>query len=71
MSAVLKLAYDWKQDGDLMVCRKCGRKLNIAYAHEKFPHSSDCLAMSDVKTQMPWLRLKDALEIDLHRSLHK
>lgn len=53
------LARKYKHDGDLMVCRKCGRGQQITWRQYAFPHRGDC--KSGGAESRPWLLLAEAI----------
>jgi len=59
IDATLKaLGNVWKWDGDLMICRKCGRGLIASRDGEALQHRSDCDNRSG---HHPWVELRAAL----------
>lgn len=46
----------WKLDGDLLVCRSCGRALHVSRAGERLHHAGDCT--KDKMAGHPWSALQ-------------
>lgn len=58
--ALIDLARAYRINGDLVVCRKCGRGQQIVWREKDFHHREGCSLSSS--PSKPWLAIVDAIQ---------